>query len=331
MAFSLFSTKNRIINLMLNDHSIRFLELKQANPPVALRWGERFLTPGIITDGKIVNLDALSSILEECIDEWKIQKRSIRFIVPDQLVIIRKINVPVDIQDDELKGYLYLELGSTIHLPFEEPVFDIYPLGKNGKTRELLLFAAPEEHVMGYEDLFSRQKLHSVAADISPLALYRLYHQIHQPTEHEVLFSVQFDLTSVNLSIFEGTVPLVMRTFAMAFNVDQWEVKRDLRGLIACKYLGDVDELVLQFEDIFKEMNKLIDYYRYTLNNEIHDISKILLLGDHPMLQAVEAEINERFEVPVEKITFNPEFTDKKDTVPDHLLVPLGLALKGVV
>ncbi|MCM3765449.1 type IV pilus biogenesis protein PilM [Neobacillus niacini] len=331
MAFSLFSTKNRIINLMLNDHSVRFLELKQANPPVAQRWGERFLTPGIITDGKIVNLDALTSILEECIDEWKIQRRSIRFIVPDQLVIIRKINVPADILDDELKGYLYLELGSTIHLPFEEPVFDIYPLGTNGKTKDLLLFAAPEEYVMAYENLFSRLKLHSVAADISPLALYRLYHQLNQPSENEVMFSVQFDLTSVNLSIFEGSVPLVMRSFAMPFDVDQWEVKRDLQGLIVCKYLGDVDELVIQFEDIFKEMNKLIDYYRYTLNNESHDISKILLLGDHPMLQAVEAEINERFEVPVEKITFNPEFMDKKDTVPDHLLVPLGLALKGVV
>jgi type IV pilus assembly protein PilM len=331
MAFSLFSTKNRIINLMLNDHSVRFLELKQANPPVPLRWGERFLTPGIITDGKIVNIDALTSIFEEFIDDWKIQRRSIRFIVPDQLVIIRKVNVPADIQDDEIKGHLYLELGSTIHLPFEEPVFDIYPLGNNGKNKEVLLFAAPEEHVLGYSDLLSRLKLNSVAADISPLAIYRLYHQLRQPEENETLLSIQFDLTSVNLCIFEGTVPVVMRPFALPFDIDKWDVKRDTLGLITCKYLGETDELVIQFEDIFREMNKLIDFYRYTLNSESQDISKLLLLGDHPMLEAIDAEMRERFEVPVDRIAFASDEFDKKETVPNHLLVPLGLALKGVV
>ena len=91
MAFSLFSTKNRIINLVLNDHSIRYVELKQATPPQAQKWGERFLPPGIISDGKIADIDSLANILEECIDEWKIQRRAIRFVVPDQLVIIRKV------------------------------------------------------------------------------------------------------------------------------------------------------------------------------------------------------------------------------------------------
>src|SRR4051794_37587600 len=111
MAFSLFAPKNRIINLVLNDHSIRLVELKQVNPPTVLRWNERFLPPGIISAGKIADAESLSYLLEECIVEWKIQRRSVRFIVPDQLVIIRKVSIPAEIQDDELKGYLYLELG----------------------------------------------------------------------------------------------------------------------------------------------------------------------------------------------------------------------------
>lgn len=328
MAFSLFTPKNRIINLVLNDHSIRYLELKQAQPPVAQRWGEKFLPPGIITDGKIVNSESLATILEECISEWKIQRRPIRFIVPDQLVIIRKVTVPADIQDDEMKGYLYLELGSTIHLPFEEPVFDIYPLDNNGKTKDLFLFAAPEQNVTEYAELFSSVKLNSVAADISPLALYRLYHQLNDPSDTETLFTVQFDLTSVNLCIFEGSVPVVMRPFNLPFDIEKWDVKKDLLGLMICKYSGDAEELVRQFEDIFKEINKLIDYYRYTLNNESHDINKFLLTGDHPMLEAVEEEMKERFGIPVETISLNPE--DKSGTVPDYFCLPLGLGLKGV-
>lgn len=330
MAFSLFTPKNRIINLVLNDHSIRLLELKQENPPTPQRWSERFLPPGIISDGKITDIDSLSNILEECIDEWKIHRRQVRFVVPDPLVILRKVSVPADIQDDEMKGYLYLELGSTIHLPFEEPVFDFYPLANDGKTKDLLLFAAPEQHVMEYADLFSSLKLNPIEADISPLALYRLYHLLDQASSNEALFTVQFDLTSVNLCIFAENVPLVMRQFSLPFNLEQWEIKRDLAGLMVCKYIGDASELVIQFEDIFREINKLIDFYRYSLNNEKHDITKFLLNGDHPLLGAIYDEMKERFDVPVEVISLETESKGKTSNLPSSLLLSLGLALKGV-
>jgi type IV pilus assembly protein PilM len=330
MAFSLFSSKNRIINIVLTDHSIRMLELKQVNPPAAQRWSERFLPPGIITEGKITDLDSLANILDECIQDWKIQRRQVRFLVPDQLVIIRKVSVPVEIRDDEIQGYLYLELGSSIHLPFEEPVFDYYSLDVNGKTRDLLLFAAPEQQVMEYSKLLSKLKLDPVAADISPLALYRLYNQLDLARVNEVLFTVQFDLTSVNLTIFQENIPLVMRQFDLPFNIDHWDIKTDRSGRLVFRYTGDMDELVIQFEDIFREINKLTDFYRYSLNNEQKDITKFLLNGDHPMLSAIKEEMKERFEIPVDVITLETETKGHRNQTPISLLLPLGLALKGV-
>jgi type IV pilus assembly protein PilM len=329
MGFSLFSTKNRIINLVLNDHSIRILELKQSTPPTAQKWSERFLPPGIIVDGKIVDIDSLANILEQCIEEWKIQRRSIRFIVPDPLVIIRKVSIPADIQDDEIKGYLYLELGSTIHLPFEEPVFDYHLLNNNGKTQDILLFAAPEQFVMEYAELFSSLKLDPVAADISPLALYRLYHQLDNNNEKEILFTVQFDLTSVNLCIFEGSVPTVMRHFALPFNIEDWEYNQGISGLVEFTYKGASEELVIHFEDIFREINKLVDYYRFSLSNEKQDVTKFLVNGDHPMLKAIYDEMLERFEVPVQMLSLSSD-EKTKPYVPSNLLISLGLALKEV-
>jgi type IV pilus assembly protein PilM len=329
MGFSLFSAKNRIINLVLNDHSIRFLELKQTNPPTAQKWSERFLPPGIIVDGKIVDLDSLANILEQCIEEWKIQRRSIRFIVPDPLVIIRKVSIPADIQEDEIKGYLYLELGSTIHLPFEEPVFDYHLLTNTGKAQEILLFAAPHQFVMEYTELFSSLKLDPVAADISPLSLYRLYHNSERSNEKDILFTVQFDLTSVNLCIFDGSVPMVMRQFALPFNIEDWEHNQGLSGLVEFTYKGASEELVIHFEDIFKEINKLVDYYRFSLSNEKQDVTKFLVNGDHPMLKAIYDEMTERFEVPVEMLSL-PADEKSKGSVPSNLLLSLGLALKEV-
>ncbi|MBI0576510.1 pilus assembly protein PilM [Neobacillus cucumis] len=330
MAFSVFTPKNRIINLVLNDHSVRLVELKQANPPTVQRWNERFLPPGLISDGKIADVESLSGILEECIEEWKIQRRSIRFIVPDQLVIIRKVSIPAEIQDDELKGYLYLELGSSIHLPFEEPVFDYYLLEDNGKTKELLLFAAPEQHVTEYADLFSQLKLNPLAADISPLALYRLYHTLEMNRPNEVLFTIQFDLTSVNLCIFEETVPLVMRQFPLPFNLEQWEIKRNALGIMDYKFIGESEELAIQIEDIFREINMLHDFYRYSLSNDKQDVTKFLLNGDHPMLTAIYDEMVERFEMPIDRISLENDPKGKTESVPENLLLTLGLALKEV-
>lgn len=329
MAFSLFASKNRIVNLVINDHSIRYVELVRANPQAPQKWREHFLPPGIINDGKIIDQESLSNILAECIEDWKIHKRDLRFLVPDSLVIIRKISVPADIQEDEMHGYLYLEMGSSIHLPFDEPVFDYYPLPSTEKTKELLLFAAPAKHVMEYADLFTDLKLNPVAADISPLALYRLYHQLGQAKHNEVLFTVQFDVTSISFCIFEGAVPFVMRHFPLPFEIDKWEIKRS-QETNEYVYKGSHTELMFQFGDMLKEITKLMDFYKYSLNNGKKEVSAFLLNGDYPMLDAVFEEMTEKFDIPVQILSLEAAAQAKTDTLPSGHYLALGLALKEV-
>ena len=150
MGFRLTLGKKKIINLTIKDHVVRFVELKQTHPPVISRFGERYLPKGIIHDGRIQDLETFETILEECVDDWKIAKRDVRFIVPESLIMLRKITVPSDIQEDELEGYLFMEIGSSIHLPFENPIFDYHLLPKEKNEQELLLFAGPEEVIQEY-------------------------------------------------------------------------------------------------------------------------------------------------------------------------------------
>jgi type IV pilus assembly protein PilM len=330
MVFSLFSPKNRMINIVLNDHSIRYVELKQTNPPIAQKWHERFLPPGIIRDGKITDFDSLANIMDECIDEWKIRKRSVRFLVPDSLVIIRKVSIPAEIQEDEIRGHLYLEFGSSIHLPFEDPVFDFFPLAENGNSKEILLFAAPEKYVMEYAELFTSLKLVPKAADISALALYRLYYHLDYASQQDHLLTLQFDLTSVNMCIFEESVPYVMRHFPIPFEIERWEINKDRAGMFDLKYIGDANELAYQFEDILKEMNKLMDFYRYSLNNGKKEVTKLLLIGDHPLLLAIFEEMKDRLDIPVVSISLDNIQKGKTGNIPTKFLLSLGLALKEV-
>ncbi|SFB16269.1 MULTISPECIES: type IV pilus biogenesis protein PilM [unclassified Bacillus (in: firmicutes)] len=330
MPFSLSLQSNRIANLIINDHSIRFLELKQTNPPVTGRWGEKFLPPGIISEGKITDFETLENILEECVDEWKIHKRNVRFTVPDSLIIIRKVAIPADVEEDEIKSYLYMELGSSIHLPFEDPVFDIFPLKYKGTQKEVVLFAAPEQYVMEYSNLLSGVKLNPIAADISPLALYRLYHSVNNVKGDERVFKVHFTLTNVMMSIFENHIPQFMRHFPIELNIENWKIKRDRKGLYEYTYTGDSIKLQYQFEDIYKEMVKLMDFYRYSLNNGNQEVTKIVVSGDHPMLSAFTEEMVERSGIQVEVLQSGSVSSVKNKELPATHLLALGLALKEV-
>lgn len=325
MALSIFSRKNRIINLVINDYSIRFVELKNTNPLSIYRWGQRFIPFGIVRDGKIIDHDTLETILEECITDWKIPKRSVRFIVPDSFVIIRKASIPADVKDDEINGYLYLELGSSIHLPFEEPVFDTYTINQEKDKKEILIFAAQEENVMECANLLSSVKLVPSAADISSLSLYRLYHQLDMQDQDERLLMIQFDLNMVNLCIFENQFPLFMHHLLIDFDDDLWSVKSSSKENQEFQFSGSQTDLLFQLEDIFKEIGKFLDFYRYSIHQGKQQISKILLNGDHPYLDLIEKEIEARYDIPQQTIHLATE-----DNLPRSHYLTLGLALKEV-
>ena len=330
MAFPLFSKKNRIVNIIINDHSIRYVELKQANSFLLNKCGERFLPHGIITNGYINDIDTLTDILEECIEEWKIQKRQVRFLVPDSFVIIRKVSIPADVKNDEIHSYLYLELGSSIHLPFDEPVFDTVILSEGMDKKEVLIFAAQEEKVMIYANLLSDLKLDPIAAEISPLALYRLYHHLNETKNDEHLLAVQFDVHMVNISIFENHIPFFMHHIPSEYSQEKWDLKLNSSGHHELIYMGESNDVNYHFEDTYKEISRLMDFYRYTLNQGKKEVTKILINGDHPFLPLIMKAMENRFGVPIVTINDQQLKAINENSVPNSYYLGLGLALKEV-
>lgn len=329
MSPNFFSSKKRVINIIINDHSIRYLELKQANPPIPFKWGERYLPAGIINNGKINDYETLSTILEECINDWKLRNRQVRFLIPESFVIIRKVTIPADVKDDEIKGHLYLELGTSIHLPFDEPVFDAVVVSEDKEKKEILIFAAQEESVKEYSNLLSDNKLKPIEAEISPLAIYRLFYHLNQAKKNEDLLVVQFDLNNVNISIFENQYPIFMHHMPIEFNDSQWGKQLNRSGAYEMTYIGEPDDLVYQFDDIYKEISRLMDFYRYSLHKGQKQVSRILLNGDYPLLAKIKMDLENRFEVPLETFAYDELVPLEQKLPPTHYLA-LGLALKGV-
>lgn len=330
MGLPRLSVGSRPIDIIINDHSIRYIEIKPGNPPIPVRWGERYLPPGLVKEGKIADEDTLSVILDECIDAWKIRRRKVRFLAPDPYVTIRRLAIPDDVQNDEINGYLNLEIGASIHLPFEDPIFDYLALPKTEEKREILLFAANRQYVMRYSELFSDLKMIPNAVDLSSLALYRLYHLIKKQKNDEKILVLQFDIDLVVMSIFENEIPFFMRHQYFPYNEQEWDIKIGRSGFQQPTFIGDLDELKDHIDDALKEVSKLIDFYQYSLHQGKNEINKIVLTGDNPFLDEIKQALQARFDVAVEMLEINEMETLKNRPLPRSHYLAFGLALKEV-
>ncbi|MFZ3588332.1 type IV pilus biogenesis protein PilM [Bacillus sp. DJP31] len=325
MVFSLLSGVNKPVNIIIKDHVIRYVELKQVSPLVIHKNGERYLPHGLIKEGRIIDRTTLVMILEECIQEWGLKNRKVRFIVPDSFVVIRKVEVPIDIMDDEIKGFLQFELGTSIHLPFENSAIDFSVIGQTTDKKSVLLFASPEAIISEYTELLQEVKLKPVEADISPLSLYRLYFNLDLVKQDERLLFIQFDHQSVNLSIFEDYKPIFMRQVLIDSPSKLWS-----REDGSFMYQGEMEELMLQFNDIYKEIERVMTFYRFSLNQGKQQLTKLVVTGDHPMITKVFKEIEDRFDIPVKPLSIHELPLTTRMNLTNGFELAIGLALKEV-
>jgi type IV pilus assembly protein PilM len=312
---SFLSNSSKTANIVFTDQCIRFLEMKQSSSMMVAAMGERLLPDGVIKGGRIVDRETLLFIMEECIDEWKIKRKSCRFVVPDPFVVLRKVSIPSDIREDEMEGYLFLEIGSSIHLPFEDPVFDYSLLERSGENQEVLLVASQEEIVESYKVLLEEVKLKPAAADIAPLALYRsiLHDGKALPTEHTMLLHMDEQLLTI--SIFHKHEPIFTRPIVL-----EAEMTDKAPELYPVPIL----------QDALNEIEKVMNFYHYSLNKGEQSVEKAVVSGDHPRLNELKEQLQERGSVPVEFLQLKNAVTLNDERVPPGFAIALGLALKEV-
>lgn len=313
------------VNLEIKDYCIRYVELKSKSPIVVKEMDTHYLPHGIVSKGRIIDFEMLEAHLTQCVEKWNLRRKKVRLVIPDVFVVVRKINVPSDVKEDEIKGYLYFELGSTIHLPFENPVIDFVLLDDEEKKREVLMFAAPEDVVLEYVNVCEDVKLRVASVDVSALCIYRVMHHLdqgNQPTENVLV--AQINVRDIVLTTFKGVTPLFSQQLEFAYEDDKWEISKIDEAL---SWNGDMDELRRYTSMLNDEIDSVIRFYQYSVTQGKAEISRIIVTGDHPMLKTYLYEIQEHLSLPVQFVDLHLVECDSKHN-PMHYLVPLGLSLK---
>ncbi len=168
---------------------------------------------------------------------------------------------------------------------------------------------------MQYAQLFEAVKLKPIVADISPLSLYRLFYTFDLANDVDHFLFVQFDLSSLNVSVFYQHRPIFTRQLAFDAQWTFWEKTNE--GWMWLKE-GQPER---QLEDVYKELERVMNFYRFSLQQGKAQITRIVITGDHPLVHTFSLLLQERLDVAVETLTL-PLSVD-----PAYYL-PIGLGLK---
>ncbi|PSL35145.1 type IV pilus assembly protein PilM [Planomicrobium soli] len=312
MALSFLSRKARVATITIEEDAIRYVDLK-SRLPLQLSVAEELALPsGAIEDGKIVDAEALGSVLDKAVNQWGLSKKSVRFLAPDEFVIIRKVPYPEDVAADELKGHFFIEIGATLYLPFEDPVFEVVPYHTDTEQPEVIIIASKESVVSDYENALERVKMKAVIADITPLALYRLAHLQHEFTEDEHIMLIDLQSKKMTVTIFHEHYPLFMRPVDLD---DTITISEDPNAVM---------------EIIEEEAEKLANFYRFNMNAGELGVTKVVCNGEYHDWDAFQARLEERFALPVHPVVLEDIPSEGSNAVPGRFNRAIGLALKEV-
>jgi type IV pilus assembly protein PilM len=312
--------------MSIKDRSILFLEAGKKN--TFYQYGQKCLPNGIINEGQIVDRETLILLLEEIVSDNKLKGKTISYCIPDSVVIVRKISIPEEILDDEITGYLYMQLGETIHLPFDDPILEAVPINNTQENREAILIASKESVLNEFTSVFKEVQLKPVVADLSLLSIYRTYFHADLANPEDHLLLVQIGLDYMLLSVFYQHKPVFVRHYPFDFSEEEVKVVKSRIGFEYYTWTGSKDSLLGKSRDITSEIERFLSYFRFNFSNEKEAITKIVVTGDHPCTSTFAHELSLAVEVEIQSL-IDPLFQTKKGVnIPAIFTECIGLALK---
>ncbi|WP_017726721.1 type IV pilus biogenesis protein PilM [Halalkalibacterium ligniniphilum] len=314
--------------LIIKDHVIRYVQCRGPQLDQIERLEERYLPQGIIDKGKMVERETVSMIVKECVERWGIARAAVQFCVPDAFVTIRSHHVDGNVPDDEIKGELYLSLGETLHLPFDDPIFDYKVLDTKARQKQVLLVAAPESMIMEYEELLREVSLKPIAFDLTSLCLYRLAEAYEQIQRDDHVLFLQYDITAYNVTIFHREIPVFTRHFQIELDRREWKQLPDAKGY---HFSGEQRGLEVEFDQVLNELERMITFYQFSVQKGQTGVDALYIFGDFPYLEQFFERLEKRIDLSCQFMKPVQTECGSIDVVPLRFYENLGLVLKKEV
>lgn len=318
-----FGRSRRTANLVIDDYIIRMVENNGKDLNSLRIAAEKAVPDNIIENGRIVDEPAFYEFMKATVSEWGIKNRNVRFYAPQSLVILREIEVPDDVKTDGVKSYINIEIGNTIHFPFKNPIFDIFP--RQNESNKVTVLAAPEDELLKYTAIFSDVSLHPTAIEIQPLGIYRYFlHTKGSNATTQPYMIIEYNLMAVNISIFHEHRVEFLRHQPLNVSKNYWKLNEETNQF---EFDGDDIRYQGEIEDQLNEIDRMMNFYRFSLHHGNKEVSELIVVGDSPHLHKIANLIDQRYQIPVTLVDVMEQING--DVLPRAFIPALGLALRG--
>ena len=349
----MFFKKNaQLVGLDIGSSCIKVAELKTTNKGFLLnKFAMTSIPPGLIEDGQIIEMGALSDAIRGLFKANKIKEKNVAISTGGSSVVVKTIGVASSSEETLLKSIRF-EAEQYIPYDIEDMNIDfqiLSPMDESDDQMNVLLVAVKKDLVSEYMELTSNAGLHPRVIDVDSFAFQNIYETISPERKDQIAMLVDVGVYKTSLNIIKGTDSLMMRDTSSG----TVQIREEIMGALECteaqaeKILSGEDTESMDAERLQEicegismmwcsEIQGIVTTYQSKFSEG--NIENIFLTGGGSLIEGFADQLAQ--EISAQVNIFDPfnGITVNKKNFPDDLRqrsapfasIALGLALRKV-
>ncbi|MEZ5307324.1 MAG: type IV pilus assembly protein PilM [Pyrinomonadaceae bacterium] len=349
----LFGKKKSVAGLDVGSSSVKVVELDgKLNNLNLVSLGFENLPDDTVVDGQIMELNAVSEVIQSVCNDHKIKSNQVVTGVSGHSVIIKNIVLP-PMSREELEESI--DWHAEEHIPYDlsDVSLDYHITNESSDATNVMIAACKRERLDNIKQAIQLSGKQPLVIDVDTFALQNCYEVNYQPDESQVVTLLNIGASTMNVNIVKGTQSLFTRDItvggsqftdilqkSLGYSFQQAEaIKRGVAEAMEGVEEKSIEPLMNNVtEMVAMEIQKTFDFYRATAEDDELVVDKILISGGGSKLVGLSEDLAARLEVPVEVLDpFRQIKVDTRKFDPDYLseimpemAVAVGLAIRGV-
>lgn len=347
------SSRGRMLGIDLGTTSVKVLEFSRSGRSLVVeRYGYEPLTPGVIIDHKIKDVEAVATSVRRAIKKSGSKAKRASVCVPSGNVITKLISIQSDLDERELESVVEMEADRVVPYSLDEVNIDFMPLGKSASNPgedDVQIVVCRKTVVEDLVTVLGEVDIEPAIIDVDTFTLSRVHGLVNQGLvgagARRTCALIDFGSNASRFMVFHNN--------QLVYNRDTAFGGRQLIDGINQKYGMPHDEAMIALRkgdlpDSFK--SEVMKPYVKSLVQEVlrslqffyssstyNSINELLITGGCAQIGNIEKIIEKRIEIPT--AILNPFASTRIGSKIDKdrfrkdipsLAIASGLALRGV-
>lgn len=316
-----------IVGLEVDSREIRAVEVKgNAKKQEISAWGKLELREGVVKDGRVVDINGLSSALDTLWRENGFKSKDVIFGINNQDVIIRFASFP-KVSEDRIRNMIMFQAQDYIPVPIDELQLDYIIGGEKitdeGEFLQVILVGARKKTLHDFLQVFHNSKLNTKEIDSGLLSIGRAALCGVKESVYAVI-SINYDMA--NILIFNKGLLSVARSVSYS-QFSSWSNRKTSEDNI-----NNETEAAIIADILINELKSSIGYYKMQSSESIEGLYLVNQLN----AKSIASRISEAadYEVmnlqPYAEMESHVTSRNLQTFKADNYILPVSLGLRGL-